>query len=644
MAELHVSTIDAPRATSHCLNVADRLRIMAAAMPDTIAVACPRRWSPGYPVQQRGQSATLYAATTFASLDADATRIACGLAAWGVPPGTRLALLVRPGIEFVTLVFALLRAGIVIVLIDPGMGRRNLIRCLSEAEPEGFVAISPAQAVRACLRRTFPCARWNVTLGRRWFWGGLTLDQLRNLGSKTEQVGWASPTKSDGNPNAHNSVGRAHPTMPDDPAAIIFTSGSTGPPKGVLYTHRMFDTQVSEIQSMYGIEPGGVDLACFPLFALFNSAMGVTTVLPEMDFSRPATADPRKLLTAANDWQVTQAFASPAVWRVVSDHCAKTGARIRSLRQVFSCGAPVGADVLRGTLACIAEGAQMHTPYGATECLPVSTIESTEVLREIAERTELGAGVCVGRPFPSIDWRVIRIIDDAIASIEDAEELPTGEIGELIVRGPQVSPRYVTRTEANAAAKIREERAGPSSTPMVCRSPHMTGAEDGPARFRKDSAEETTWHRTGDVGYFDDQGRFWYCGRKSQRVETTDGTLYTECVEPVFNRLPAVRRSALVGVGPRGLETPVIIVECEPGPSRNSEQLRLELIRTAQTHAHTSKVRWVLFQDGLPVDVRHNAKINREKLAGWAATRIGAAQATRSVVVSRSHAERGNEV
>ena len=177
----------------------------------------------------------------------------------------------------------------------------------------------------------------------------------------------------------------------------------------------MFDTQVGEIQSTYGIEPGGVDLSCFPLFALFNSAMGVTTVLPEMDFSRPASADPKKLLAAANDWQVTQAFASPAVWRVLGEHCAKTGERIESLRQIFSCGAPVPAGVLRSTLAMAAPNAQMHTPYGATECLPVATIEAAEVLGETAARTDQGAGVCVGRKFDSIEWRVIRITDDPIA-------------------------------------------------------------------------------------------------------------------------------------------------------------------------------------------------------------------------------------
>lgn len=559
--------VASPAASAVALNVADRLGQTARQMPAAIAAVCPRRWSPQATSWQRVGSGAPYSTITFAELDEEASRLARGLLAWGMPPGTRLALLVRPGLEFVALVFALLRAGMVTVLIDPGIGRKNLVRCLSAAEPAGFIAIPRAHAARCLYRVKFCHARWNVTVGRRWLWGGLTLAQLRELG-----------TSGNGLP-----VTRA-----DDPAAIIFTSGSTGPPKGVLYTHRMFDTQVSEIQSAYAIEPGGVDLSCFPLFALFNSAMGVTTVLPDMNFARPAAAEPGKLLAAANDWQVTQAFASPAVWRRVSDHCARTGARIESLRHVFSCGAPVPADVLRSTLTCVCEVAQMHTPYGATECLPVATIEAAEVLAETAAATDRGAGVCVGRKFESIDWRVIRISDEPIATIDDAEELPTGQIGELIVRGPQASSRYVTRVEANAEAKVADH--------------------------------EGDWHRMGDVGYLDDDGRFWYCGRKSQRVETADGTMFTECVEAVFNSHPAVRRSALVGVGPRQRQTPVLVLELNHGAERLG--LTDELRQRAQQHSHTRSIHCFQFHRGLPVDVRHNAKIHREQLAAWAATKM----------------------
>ena len=423
-------------------------------------------------------------------------------------------------------------------------------------------------------------------------------------------------------------------TYADDPAAIIFTSGSTGPPKGVLYTQRMFDTQVAEIQSMYGIQPGGVDLACFPLFALFNSAMGVTTVLPDMNFSRPAAADAKKLLAAAKDWRVTQAFASPAVWRVLSEYCAKTGEQVESLRQVFSCGAAVPANVLRGTLACVANGAKMHTPYGATECLPVATIEAAEVLNETARRTDEGAGVCVGRRFDSIDWRIIRITDEPIASIDDAEELQPGEIGELIVRGPQVSPKYATCVESNALSKTRggasaecRIRSAENCSPSTLHTPHST---------------LPIWHRTGDVGYLDDQSRFWYCGRKSQRVETADGPLYTECIEAIFNNHSGVRRSALVGVGWRGKQRPVLVVELESSLVRS--KWRPQLLQYAQEQPGTGMIRHFLAYPLLPVDMRHNAKINRELLALWSSHRIKLPSSAQTFVTVRSHAERGNEV
>ncbi|HEX4412297.1 MAG TPA: fatty acid CoA ligase family protein [Lacipirellulaceae bacterium] len=566
---------------SERLNVADRLAEIARTMPEAIAIVSPRRASPTSHQLQQGRSGTAYSTATFAELDASATRIARGFTAWGVPPGTRLALLVRPGIEFVALVFGLLRAGIVIVLVDPGLGRRNLIRCLADAKPEGFGAIGLAHAVRTVLRHRFPIAKWNVTVGRRWFWGGITFDQLNAKGD-------------------HSSATLPATTAPS-PAAIIFTSGSTGTPKGVLYTQRMFDTQVTEIQTGYGIQPGGLDLACFPLFALFNSAMGVTTVFPEMDFSCPASADPAKLLAAANDWRVTQAFASPAVWERLGPHCAKSGSRIESLRQVFSCGAPVRASVLRSTLDFVAPGAQMHTPYGATECLPVTSIEAIEVLNETAIQTDSGAGVCVGRKFDSIDWRIIRITDEPIPTIDRSEDVAPGEIGELTVRGPLVSPAYVTRTEANAIAKIDVAQSA----------------------IQNPQSEITNWHRTGDVGYIDVQNRFWYCGRKSHRVETTAGPLYTECIEPIFNTHSAIRRCALVGVGPVGRQIPVLIVEPEAG--NHTDSLAHEITNFANSHGATRAVERILFYRQLPVDIRHNAKINREWLAAWAAKQLSAA-------------------
>lgn len=549
-------------------NVARRLKWVASEYPDAKALVEPMGY---HKTGKRG-----YRWLTFDQLDKESDRISAGLIRMGARRGMRIALLVKPSIDFVSLVFALLKTGVVTILIDPGMGRQNLIACLEAAEPEGFIALPMVQAVRILLRRKFRRATLNVTVGRRWFWGGPTLDQLR----ATALDGWAIAE-----------------TKPEEPAAIIFTTGSTGPPKGVLYRHGNFDHQVDQIQSFYGIAPGEVDLPAFPLFGLFNCAMGVTAVIPDMDASRPASIDPAKYVEAATDWNITQSFASPAVWAKVAPYCNERNIQLPTLRRVLSAGAPVPALVLESVRRCIHPDGDVHTPYGATEALPVASIAASEVLAETAARTRQGAGVCVGRRFSEIEWRVVDVVDGPIAAIEQARPLPAGSIGELIVRGPVVTTNYVTRVEANATAKIA----------------------DG----------VSFWHRMGDAGYLDEQDRFWFCGRVAHRLTTTHGPMYTIPCEAIFNQHARVARSALVGIGSPGQQLPVIVVEPKTGAMPTTEAQRrtfaAELRELAIQHDLTRSIERVLFHPDFPVDIRHNAKIFREKLAVWAASQIAAA-------------------
>ena len=420
-------------------------------------------------------------------------------------------------------------------------------------------------------------ARILVTVGARWGWGGTTLAKIERDGAGS------GPQLAD--------------TAPDDVAAILFTSGSTGVPKGVVYRHRHFVAQVAMMREAFGIEPGGVDLPTFPPFALFDPALGLTSVIPDMDPTRPASADPVRLHDAIWRFGATQLFGSPALMRVLADY----GRPLPTLRRVTSAGAPVPPEVVEKIRTLLDDDAQFWTPYGATECLPVAVIEGRE-LQGTRAATEAGAGTCVGRPVPPNQVRIIAVDDAPVAEWSGVRELAPGEVGEITVAGPTATDSYFNRDTATAAAKIRET---------------LAAEESGPA------AGERVVHRMGDVGYFDDQGRLWFCGRKSQRVEAADGPLYTEQVEPVFNVHPQVRRTALVGVGDRGKQRPVLCVELAAGIHVGEfPRIEAELRAIGARHRHTARIATFLPHPGFPVDIRHNAKIGREKLAAWATSRL----------------------
>jgi acyl-CoA synthetase (AMP-forming)/AMP-acid ligase II len=534
-------------------NIAASLPRLARERPDAVAMRCP------------GRNGRYDIALTYAQLDARSDAIAAGLAQRDVTRGTRAVVMVRPTPEFFLLMFALFKAGVVPVLVDPGIDRRALKRCLDEAQPHAFIGIALAHAARVALGWA-KSARVHVTTSARPWLADVTLAQVESDGGRASA--------------------QLAATRPDDVAAILFTSGSTGVPKGVVYRHRHFVAQVAMLRDAFGIQPGGIDLPTFPPFALFDPALGLTSIIPDMDPTRPARADPRKLLRAIERFGVDQVFGSPALMAVLARH----GAKLPSVRRVTSAGAPVPADVVAAMRALLPDDAQFWTPYGATECLPVAVIEGRE-LQALGERTGQGAGTCVGRPVPSNDVRIIRIDDGAIAQWRDALEVKAGQVGEITVAGPTATDSYFNRDEATRLAKIREIRAD----------------------------DERIVHRMGDLGYFDAQGRLWFCGRKSQRVVVDDATLCTEQVEPIFNAHPDVRRTALVGIGGHGSQRPVLCVELNDGVAKSRhDAIAMELRHLGEGFVHTAKIDTFLFHPRFPVDIRHNAKIGREKLAAWA--------------------------
>ena len=546
-------------------NIATALTEIADSMPDATAIRYPKHRAP--------DGTWHYEETTYAELDEASDHIAAGLHDIGIEPGTRAVLMVEPSMEFFALTFALFKAAVVPVMVDPGMGLSNLKTCLEEAEPEAFIGIPKAHAARLVLRWGSATIKHKITVGRRWLWGGFKLAQIRQKGAN---AGAFQPPE----------------VTPDDMAAILFTSGSTGVPKGAVYSHGNFSAQVEIIRNTYDIEPGEIDLPTFPLFALFDPALGMTTVLPEMDFANPGTVNPRNLVEPINQFEITNMFGSPAVMRRLARYGQQNDVELPSLNRMISAGAPVPSQTLAQVDELLDDGAQIHTPYGATESLPVASIGSDEILGETAEKTDEGAGVCVGRPVDAIELKVIDITDDNIGQWSDSLVVDDGEIGEFVVKGPQVTRRYYNRDEATRAAKIK----------------------DG----------DDVRHRMGDVGYIDDQDRMWFCGRKSHRVVLDDGTtMFTIRAEAVFNTHPKVFRTALVGPRKGGETIPVLCVELEAehrGAVR--ETLREELREIAESHEHTQPIETFLFHDSFPVDVRHNSKIFREELTSWARTNL----------------------
>ncbi len=528
-------------------NIALALKDAAAAAPHDTALIVPGRGGGRW---------------TFAQIEGNTCFYADFLARQGVKRRQRVMLMVKPSMPFICLTFALFSLGAVVILIDPGMGYKNLRRCISSVEPETLVAIPRAQLFKRLFPKSFRTVRRHICVGEAF---GLLGRQLPP-------------------PGRHPADFVTAATGPDDLAAIIFTTGSTGSPKGVQYEHRIFQAQLAQIRNYYRIGPGDVDQPAFPLFALFSIALGACAVIPEMDPSRPARVNPRKFIATIKKYGVTYSFGSPAIWEVVGRYCCSHGIKLPSLKKVLMAGAPVSGDLLRKMFVVLPVAGEIHIPYGATESLPVISISGREVVADTWKHTVRGEGICVGRPLPGVLVRVIPVVDGPVADV--GKQLPVGEIGEIIVRGEVVTKSYCNNEAENRLAKI----------------------------FVADGF----WHRIGDVGYFDARGRLWFCGRKAHRVLTVNGILYTICCEAVFNQHPKIRRSALVGIGKPGRQRPVLIVESYEKID-DPAGLRKDLGNIALAHEHTAEITDFMIHDAFPVDIRHNAKIFREKLAKWAA-------------------------
>jgi olefin beta-lactone synthetase len=566
---------DAAAVSADSANIARHLPLMAARQPGRPAVKVPRGRTPAGDID--------YLTLSFAELDAEADAWAARLTARGVQPGDRTLVMVRPGLPLLAAAFALFKVGAVPVIIDPGMGRRHFLACVARSRPRVLLGISSALLISRLFRPSFRTVEIRVKASSD------TAGRISDLPSGIRDP--KSPMAA---------------SAPADLAAILFTSGSTGAPKGVRYEHGMLDAQVRLVRDTYGIVPGEIDLPLLPIFALFDPALGMTAVVPELDPRRPAAMDPAAIVRAIRQEGVTNSFGSPTLWRKIADHCLAHGLTLPTMRRVLCAGAPVPGSLWTDAARFLPRG-QLHSPYGATEVLPVSTVAADEIDAASVR------GALVGRPLPANRVKIIALTDGPIASLADARELPAGDIGEIIVTGPSVTREYDGLPEATARAKI------PETGHRIPDSAEHPSAELSGIRYPV--SEIPVWHRMGDTGYLDAAGRLWFCGRVTERLETAAGPLFTEPCEQVFRQHPAVARCALVGVGPRGRQEPGLVVQpAAAGAGIDPVHLAGELAALGRRHLHTAGIRRFWFRARFPLDVRHNAKIDRAALARWAAT------------------------
>jgi len=515
-----------------------------------------------------------FATRTFAELEKEVVACAHLLSERNIRPQDKILVMVRPGYELIVNVFALFLLGACPVVIDPGMGLRNFLRCVKSTQPNGLIGVPLAWLLARFFRGTFSGVKKNIVVRGNHF-----LRELRNhQSSKTLD---AAAVKA------------------GDLAAILFTSGSTGPPKGVCYDHGTFAAQVQMLKKNFDIEDGEQDLVTLPVFALFNPALGMTSVIPDMDPRKPAQADSGKLVATMQKYNITSAFGSPVLWRKIAAHCETHTIELPNIRRIFIAGAAAPPALVQ-KLITILPNARILAPYGATEALPLSVADANDIL-ETRESTEKGEGSCLGKPLPNIDVRILPVCNSPIPNLDEIEEVRDGEVGEIVVAGPVVTECYHRMPGATFDSK-------------VC---------DGKRIF----------HRMGDLGYFDRKGYLRFLGRKVECIRTSNGPLETERCEPIVNALKEVRRSALIGLGESREKDPALVVEPEPEyfPKTIADKKLLAKTILEKLHAHKRLclIKLIFFERGLPVDTRHNAKIHRLSLArkGKMKAKIAQAQA-----------------
>ena len=543
-------------------NVIGYLDHWAVAAPDRPAVVFPRRVRPAAetpdPVSALLGVTLDYDTVTFAELSERVNRLAAALSARGLRAGDRVVVMIPMSLELYTLLLALLKLAVIIVFIDPWVGLPQIKRCIALTEPKAFAGIPMIQLLGRLSGVLSPIPM-RLTARGPALPGEIRLERL------LDEVHPPVPTQE---------------VAPEDTALVTFTTGSTGVPKGANRTHGFLMAQHEALSREMGLRPGDVDLTTLPIFVLNNLASGVTSVLPKMTSAKPSEVDPRVIVRQILDHRITTAVGSPAYWKPIADFCQTHGLPLSTLRTLFTGGGPVPPGLLE-TLRPLMPNGEAYIGYGSTEAEPVAMITASEVCESTGARTRAGEGNCVGKPAHGIRLKVIPIVEGPVAPGPEglaSMELPAGTIGELVVTGEHVGKDYYRNPEAVRENKIRD-------------------------------VDGTIWHRLGDVGYLDGEGRIWLVGRVNNVIHHGRRTLYPIQVEALVYQLPFVKLAAVLNHG----DALVLAVTPVTWGDRRQRETWEEALHEHMALQGVPLDRMVFLRK-MPVDPRHNVKIDYAKL------------------------------
>ena len=536
-------------------NPAEKLRSNAEAFPDKVALHAGKK------IKEQ----IIYHSFTYAEIEKQSNEFANFLSKSGIRQGDKAVLMVKPSVTLYAIVYALFKIGAIPVIVDPGMGIKRMLHCYKSTKASAFIGIPIAHLIRKLSPKTFASLKVNIVVKGEML------------------VSSAFATKPGKRDFAEFPIA---PTQPDDLAIINFTTGSTGPAKGVEYNYSNTLAMADMLSAQFGQGPDSVDLVTVPLFGVLGLMFGSTIVLPVMNPAKPAEAHPLNIIGPIQKFNATYMFASPALINQVASYSSEhPHIKLNSLSVVNSGGAPITIDTMLAFKKLLDRNARFYTTWGATEGLPLTSIEFNDVIIDTRRETNEGKGNCIGHPVQGLKVRVAEITESEIEDISKVKILETGRVGELLVSGPNISKHYYDNEKADSAHKIK----------------------DG----------DNFWHRMGDLGSLDETGRVWFCGRKSQRVSISQNkTLYTCQIEGIANGHKDVYRSALIGLKARQQTIPVICIEPNKQLDKAEKKvLKESLMKLMQQHTGSKEVKQVVFEEKFPVDIRHNSKIKREALS-----------------------------